>query len=377
MNRPLHIISFDVPYPANYGGVIDIFYKIKTLYELGIPIHLHCFEYGRQQASELEKYCAQVSYYPRNRHFLRSLNIVPYIINSRRSDPLIRNLLQDDHPILFEGLHTCYYLNDKRLKDRFKMVRTHNIEQDYYAGLAEAEPNLLRKLYYYTASVKLRLFEKVLHAAQLILPISLSDTAYFSSRYAHVSYLPPFHANERVNILSGSGEYVLYHGNLGVRENEKAAMFLLKKVFNKLNIRFIIAGNDPSPRLRYCVMKHGFAVLKTEPEDGEISELIRNAHINVLPTFQATGIKLKLLNALFNGRHCLVNSFMVEGTGLESLCTVADRAEEFKKALTDLMKKPFTAEDIRERETYLHEHFDPVKNAQKIVSSLSVPDATL
>ena len=29
----LHIISFDVPYPANYGGVIDVFYRVKALTE--------------------------------------------------------------------------------------------------------------------------------------------------------------------------------------------------------------------------------------------------------------------------------------------------------------------------------------------------------
>ena len=30
MKRELHIVSFDIPLPANYGGVIDVFYKIKT-----------------------------------------------------------------------------------------------------------------------------------------------------------------------------------------------------------------------------------------------------------------------------------------------------------------------------------------------------------
>ena len=59
----LHIISFDVPYPPSYGGVIDVFYKIKAFYEAGIKIHLHCFEYGRGKAAELEGLCESVSYY--------------------------------------------------------------------------------------------------------------------------------------------------------------------------------------------------------------------------------------------------------------------------------------------------------------------------
>ena len=34
-NKKIHIVSFDIPYPPNYGGIIDVFYKIKTLFELG------------------------------------------------------------------------------------------------------------------------------------------------------------------------------------------------------------------------------------------------------------------------------------------------------------------------------------------------------
>ncbi len=54
------------------------------------------------------------------------------------------------------------------------------------------------------------------------------------------------------------------------------------------------------------------------------------AQINVLPTFQATGIKLKLLMALYTGRHCIVNQPMVDNTGLEELCSIQNTAEEMK-----------------------------------------------
>ena len=32
----LHFISMDVPFPPNYGGVIDVFYKLKAFHQLGI-----------------------------------------------------------------------------------------------------------------------------------------------------------------------------------------------------------------------------------------------------------------------------------------------------------------------------------------------------
>ena len=60
----LHVIAFDVPYPANYGGVIDVFYRVKALSEAGVKVHLHCFEYGRGE-QEILKRCYEVKYYKR------------------------------------------------------------------------------------------------------------------------------------------------------------------------------------------------------------------------------------------------------------------------------------------------------------------------
>ena len=32
----LHIVSFNVPWPADYGGVIDVNYRIKALWASGV-----------------------------------------------------------------------------------------------------------------------------------------------------------------------------------------------------------------------------------------------------------------------------------------------------------------------------------------------------
>ena len=85
----------------------------------------------------------------------------------------------------------------------------------------------------------------------------------------------------------------------------------------------IIAGNKPSQELKEAVSDYPNIEIRTNLNTQEIHQLIKDAQVNVLPTFQATGIKLKLLAALYMGRHCLVNSFMVENTGLEPLCRVA------------------------------------------------------
>ena len=68
--KQLHIVSFDVPFPANYGGVIDVFYKIKSLHQEGVGVILHCFHYGRKKSEELESLCEKVYYYQRKMNWL-------------------------------------------------------------------------------------------------------------------------------------------------------------------------------------------------------------------------------------------------------------------------------------------------------------------
>ncbi len=113
MSRHLHIICLDVPYPVDYGGVFDLFYKLPSLQKLGVHIHLHCFEYGRGEQKELEKYCLSVQYYKREKKLSFRL---PYIVSSRSNEQLMSCLLKDNHPILMEGIHCTYPLTDKRFQ---------------------------------------------------------------------------------------------------------------------------------------------------------------------------------------------------------------------------------------------------------------------
>ncbi len=375
-DKHLHIVSFDIPYPPNYGGVIDVFYKVRTLHHLGIKTHLHCFEYpGRDRSPELEQYCEEVKYYPRKTGILSALSTTPYIVVSRRSEELIRNLLRDDHPILFEGLHSCYYLEDPRLKGRFKIYRESNIEHRYYFNLFKVDGNPRNKLYFLLASLKLRLYQKVLRHADLMLAVSQYDTDYLISHFPgkSIHHLPSFHANDNVAILPGAGDFALYHGNLEVSENEFAATFLVTKVFDSLDFPLIIAGMKPREKFRRLVETRPNIMLVPNPDDEKMFELIRNAQVNILVTFQATGLKLKLLNTLYNGRYCLVNEAMVRGTSLDNLCEIRNTAGELKEAIAQLAGREFSLDDAGERSEQLRLHYDNMVNGRKLIELIYKP----
>jgi len=160
----------------------------------------------------------------------------------------------------------------------------------------------------------------------------------------------------------------LYHGNLEVGENNQAALYLVQSIFSQLDIPLIIAGNRPSKELKEEVSKHTHIELKVGLDTEAIHQLIRDAQVNVLPTFQSTGIKLKLLAALYMGRYCVVNSSMVENTGLESLCRVEDSDKRFADAVASLFEKTFDDNEFAKRENVLNTRFSNGINAEKLVS---------
>jgi hypothetical protein len=367
-NKHLHIISFDVPYPANYGGVIDVFYKIKALHAKGVKIHLHCFEYGRAEARELERLCERVYYYKRKMNKSYLFNALPFVAITRSSEKLIENLLRDNYAILFEGLHCCFYLNDQRLKSRIKIARSHNIEHDYYYNLESVEKSFFKKMYFKMEAKKLERFENVYQHANHIAAISAADTKQLAERYENVHHITAFHANEAVKILEGKGAFCLYHGNLEVGENNEAALFLVNGVFSKIKIPLVIAGKNPSDELKDAIAKHSNITLKANINTQEIDDLIKNAQINVLPTFQATGIKLKLLAALYNGRYCVVNAPMVSNTGLENLCSIKENAAEMAAEIETLFSRDFDMSEKTKRESVLNKHFSNTVGVEKLMN---------
>ena len=367
MPKALHIVAFDVPSPPSYGGVIDVFYKIKALNDLGVQIHLHCFKYGREESNDLNEICKSVTYYERTKRSSLLFSKTPFIVGSRRSEKLIANLCKDDVPILFEGLHCCAFLNSDKLSKRIKIVRSHNIEHHYYQGLAAAEKKFIKRMYFVREVGKLERFEQQLSLASSILAISPLDTGLLSSKYNNVYHVPAFHPYTTVEAKTGLGKTALYHGNLEVGENNQAALFLVNEVFNDLEIPLIIAGNNPSFELRKAVSSKNNITLKSNISTSEIEKLISEAQVNVLPTFQATGIKLKLLAALFLGRHCLVNPPMVASTGLESLCIIGETAAAMKSSLQKIVEEDFSNDSIQKRKLILLDRFSNRKNAEKIL----------
>lgn len=375
MNRHLHIVCLDVPWPPDYGGAIDMMNRIIGLKKAGISLHLHYFSYNdRGMPNELNQFCESIHVYPRKTTRAGLSRQVPYIIASRTDPALAENLNRDRHPILLEGLHTTGVLPYLDPGNRKVVVRMHNDEHIYYSELARSERSLFRKFYFRRESRLLKKYQHQLPKEGTYACITSEDTRVFRSEYGleNAFFLPAFPSWQEVNGEEGVGTLCLYHGNLSVPENEEAALWLLQKVFSRIRKPFVIAGKKPSRRLQKMAHLYQHTCLVADPTDGELNDLIRKAHINILPSFNTrnTGIRLKLLHVLFEGRHCIVNEPMVEGTGLEGACHIAGTAEAFASVITQLYHQPFTREEIVLRKNLLGETYRNQKNTETLIQYL-------
>ncbi len=367
--KHLHIITHDVPWPADFGGVVDLFYKIKTLHQNGVKIYLHCFVNERPQQEELNKYCAAVYYYQRQKKWSRFSFRLPFIVSTRKSAALLHNLQKDNHPVLIEGIHCTWPLYAGYLTNRIVLLRLHNAEFEYYHHLAQHEKNLFRKFYYQHESKLLKKYENQLAKKVKITAVSNNDVKVYQQLFSapDINHLPVFLPYLTAVGKKGNGCFCLYHANLSINENEEAAIWLLQNVFNDIEVPFVITGKNPSQKLDFLAHQHSHTCLVANPSDKELHDMIAKAQINILPSFNNTGVKLKLLNALYNGRHCLVNNAGVAGSGLDKLCTIAEDADDFKTAIKYLYAMPYAVEENEKRQQLLQQLYNNQKNADKLI----------
>ncbi|MFM2338212.1 MAG: hypothetical protein RL115_1405 [Bacteroidota bacterium] len=375
MNKHLHIVCLDVPWPADYGGAIDMMNRIIAFHKMGIKIHLHYFNYNnRGTPTELNQYCETVTAYERKVGHKGFSFTMPYIVSSRINEKLVANLNKHHYPILLEGLHCTGILSMVNTTNRKVVVRMHNEESTYYHELARSATSFLKKMYFKIESWLIKKYTSQLPKQFTYACVSITDVELFKHQYhlPNAIFVPIFPSWHAVKGEEEIGNFCLYHGNLSVSENEEAATWLLKNVFAKIKKPLVIAGKNPSAALLKLAHAQPHTCLVANPSAAEMNDLVKKAHIHLLPIFnqKITGIRLKLLHTLFEGRHCVTTAAMVKGTGLADACHIGTTADSFASIIMQLSNHPFTIDEINLRKKLLGNTYDNDVNAHTLIQYL-------
>ena len=366
MNKTIHIVCLDAPSPPDYGGAIDMYNKVKALALAGHQVILHYFDYKENRgAGALNEFCNQVYSYKR-KSFLNALSFsVPYIVSSRINAELVEKLNQDDHPILLEGLHCTGIIPQLNNPSRV-IVRMHNEEESYYRSLQKSSASFVRRTYFSFESKLIHKYQGKLNRDIKLACLSEADRIKFQELgFSNVHFVPCFIPWHHITSIPGRSNYCLYHGNMAIAENEQAAIWLIENIFNDGKMELVIAGNKISGAVQRSAKPHSNIRLVSNPSMDALEGLIKEAQINVLPSMNSTGVKLKLLHALFTGRFCITNQPGIEGSGISTGVEIADSPAAFRKKLEELMTKTFQHSDIEARRE-ISEVYNNSENANRL-----------
>lgn len=366
-NRSLHFICMDVPFPPNYGGIIDVFFKLKAFHQLGVKIYLHVYGFDKNGIENLDQFAEEIYFYPIKKNPFYFLSQLPFSVRSRDGQAILKNIQKHKAPIFFESLKTTHFLALDQLKDYPKYLRLHNIEQNYFEGLAASETRFYKQKMFEIEAKKYIKYESILLQMDEIFTLSNAEQNYTLENYNKGFFVPVFHGNDTFPKLESFGKYVLYHGDLRASDNCKVVEFLIE-AFRESEYNLVIASGIKEDWVNSKIAAYQNIRFVKLKDFKHLLTLFSEAHINISWSFQESGTKLKVVNALFNSRFSIINKNVIDDELISSLCYEANTSSELLQVVDQLMQTPFV---LQENQKYVLENrLSDLKNATLILSQI-------
>ncbi|MCU6707969.1 glycosyltransferase family 4 protein [Paenibacillus sp. J5C_2022] len=352
------VVCSDFPYPADHGGRVDTWGRIKALAELGWRIDLAVCAKQAPSAADREAasvYVNRILFRERTGRLADLLHRLPMQVQSRVG---LRQMELDggyDY-VLLEGDYVYPILEHPAISPASAILRVHNDEAAYFKALARSAGNPAHKLYYYMESLKFAgLQERMRRKVDKYLFISSKEYDRFRERDpgAISRFLPPPITREVFKPGTLHRGHVVFIGSLFMPNNREAIHWYLTHVHPKLRgepgYRFIVAGNTRGRGLDWL---KGADLRDVEVHDTpeSLDGIYGQGYLFVNPMRNGAGVKLKTIEAIQNGLPVVSTSVGCEGTGLVDgeHILVADSPEAFCDRIRLLLRDPGMAGKLLE-----------------------------
>ncbi|MCW1963730.1 hypothetical protein [Chryseobacterium viscerum] len=366
--KELHIISFNYPYPPSYGGIIDVYYKINALSDLGVKIHLHCFvdQIPDKIDPEVKDITENVFFYEKKKNILLYFLKTPFAAIIRDSDLLLKNLEKIKAPVLFEGLQTTHIMRFIRGNNHKLYLRYHNNEKEYYKGLSVSEKNIFKKIVYKIESLKYAGYQKkLLKKFETVFCLSEKEYNEVKTYSGNAQLIHIFHGNQSVKQLDKKGKYFLFHGDLTTADNKQALAETLTLFKTLPQYNLIVASDRASEDIKRKISAVENINLVPIRTSENLCHLLENAHANILISYQNSGTKVKLFNTLYNSRFVIINGNITDDPALTDLCLYGADMPEIRQQIISSAEKDY--DDTEKRKQVLEKiHSDHAKAGQII-----------
>jgi glycosyltransferase involved in cell wall biosynthesis len=359
------VIGNRVPWPLKDGGAIATYNMLLGLSQLGVEIHFITLNTKKHfvEADTIQKafsFCKVVKTYEID----TSLSVFKALLNlfSKRSyhidrftDPGFTQLIQSTIDqeqfdlIHFESLFITQYVQWLQTQkgaglDSIPCVyRSHNIEYKIWELLAQTTKNPIKRWYLKLLAKRLKTFEtsisKRFEAIVCISPIDLKDCQTWGLK-AKLLQLP------------GGIIAHLYHlAYMNWMPNQEAMEWFHSEVWPIVHkqhpsVHFYMAGKGMPARY----FKWNTTHFHVQGEVDSASEFAKDKGILVVPLNSGSGIRMKTIEAMMEGKAVVTTVIGANGLTVEKDkdCLIAHDAQSFAAALSQLILNPELRTEIAE-----------------------------
>lgn len=383
-------VTTQLPYPANSGGVIKTFRLLKFLsnfYQIDLLYLIKGEDLSYQKEFSTKVRLNSISGFSCN----DKRSLVNLAKSYWQSIPLnfIRNQSKDLSIQLSEKIKAAdaiwfdHYEVTQYIPQNFKgkiVFHTHNAEFLLWRRFAENESNFLKKWAIKIESERIKNAEKrAIHKSDLIFA-SPNDIEAFKNQIDYkANYAETFHLGEEEFLafpeleFSSTQNRILFIGTLTWEPNINGIVWFINEVWpiikkERPETKLTIIGKNPSDRI-IKASKSDFNI--------EITGFVENledyyfiSRVHIVPLKFGSGIKVKLLNALYRGIPTVTTPIGAEGLSLTNQkdCYIENNAQNFAQKIVTLLENENIWQEmkIQSRITAKKYTWDKLLNSMKI-----------
>lgn len=336
-SKKILVLAPEAICPANTGGRIVVFNKIKYLAELGYDIVLFCIVDSDREAKFQNKILRKLkirSYsYNRNKHkiinLFKSLSL-PYSVASRNNRDLKKdlasiinneqiNIIDVEFPQMAINIIDNKLIQSKNIK---VILNQHNIEYRTMQNIGNTFSNPLKRCVFKFDAMRLKKFENKLYYSDIFNAYTfLSSNDFQLFKRDNPTIKVPCRVfgigaeKHRIWNKNADSKNVIIVGKMSYQPNIEGVLWFVKEVWpivkrESPDSKLYIVGKDPVESLTSIKDR---SVVVTGTVDS-VTPYYENSGVVAIPIFSGGGVKTKLIEAASYGMPIITTPSGVLGT---------------------------------------------------------------
>ncbi len=362
------LVCNKIPFPPNDGGSFATYNMARGLVEAGNQVDLLAMNTSKHYSREgilntgidgLNK--TRDIYINNSVNYIRLFynilfSTLPYNAEcyiQEKFRAILKEMLREcDYQVVqLEGLYLVPYAQTIRDNSNAIIVyRAHNIEHVIWESYYKREQNLFIKWYLNIFLKRLKRFElRYINSYDLLVAVTETDLKILNQigneRPAAVASFGMYPDEFKDNNYSVGGDFCLqYIGALDWRPNLEALDWFIDKVWKVLKIKyptlmFQVAGRNAKDSYVKYLSSKGIEFM------GEVKssrEFLSQSGIIVVPLFSGSGIRVRVIEAMYMGKPIISTSFAISGIPAEDgkQILLADDDNAFVRSVDKLISEP-------------------------------------